>query len=191
MKKRFLAMALVIVAVLLTACGGKGYTPGTFTDSGYETEFLGFRFTTPEGFTLAGEEELSQMMGMTLEMMGDDVTDVQKKYAELTTIYEMVVADSLGAANANITLEKTSVSLDKYIDLFKEQVTGMSTMTVNLSDAIEDVEIAGAAYKKLSATVEANGMQMICEWLHIPVSDIFAAGDSREDLKMMQFIKES
>ena len=39
MKKRFLAMALVIVAVLLTACGGKGYTPGTFTDSGYETEF--------------------------------------------------------------------------------------------------------------------------------------------------------
>ncbi len=160
MKKRFLAMALVIVAVLLTACGGKGYTPGTFTDSGYETEFLGFRFTTPEGFTLAGEEELSQMMGMTLEMMGDDVTDVQKKYAELTTIYEMVVADSLGAANANITLEKTSVSLDKYIDLFKEQVTGMSTMTVNLSDTVEDATIAGAAYKKLSATVEANGMQM-------------------------------
>lgn len=38
---------------------------------------------------------------------------------------------------------------------------------------------------------KANGMQMICEWLHIPVSDIFAAGDSREDLKMMQFIKES
>lgn len=173
MKKKFLAMALVMIAVLMTACGGsgKGYTPGTFTDSGYETEFLGFRFTTPEGFTLAGEEELSQMMGMALDMMGDDVTDVQKKYAELTTIYELVVADSLGAANANITLEKTSVSLDKYIDLFKEQVTGMTAMTINLSDTVEDATVAGATYKKLSAAVEANGMQMNQEYYMRKVGD--------------------
>ena len=40
----------------------------------------------------------------------------------------------------------------------------MSTMTVNLSDTVEDATIAGAAYKKLSATVEANGMQMNQEY---------------------------
>lgn len=36
---------------------------------------------------------------------------------------------------------------------------------------------------------KANGMKMICEWLHLPVSDIFAAGDSYEDIKMMQLIE--
>lgn len=173
MRKRLLAMALVLATLLMTACGGSGksYTPGTFTSNGYETEFLGFRFTTPDGFVLSDEEELSQMMGMALDLMGDDVTEVQKKYAELTTIYELVVADSLGAANANITLEKTSVSVDKYIELFKEQVTSMTAMSVSLNDTEEKVTLAGAEYTKLSASVASSGMVLNQEYYMRKVGD--------------------
>lgn len=173
MRKRLLAMALVLATLLMTACGGSGksYTPGTFTSNGYETEFLGFRFTTPDGFVLSDEEELSQMMGMALDLMGDDVSEVQKKYAELTTIYELVVADTLGAANANITLEKTSVSTDKYIELFKEQATSMTAMSVSLDDTEEKVTLAGAEYTKLSASVAANGMVLNQEYYLRKVGD--------------------
>lgn len=188
MKKRLLALMLVVAAVLMTACGGKSYTPGTFTDTGYESEYLGFRFTTPDGFALATEDELSQLMGMSLDALGDDVTEVQKKYAELTTIYEMMVSDATGVTNANIVLEKTNVSLDKYIEAFKSQVEGLSAMTVTLKDDTEEVQLAGATYTKMSADVEANGFTLYQDYYLRKVGDRMMAmtitwADGAEDQK--------
>ena len=171
MKKRLLALMLVVAAVLMTACGGKTYTPGTFTDTGYESEFLGFRYTTPDGCVLATEEELSQLMGMSLDAMGDDISEVQKKYAELTTIYEMMVTDSTGAANVNVVLEKTNVSFSKYLDAFKEQLNGLSSMSVTLKGDAEEVDIAGATYTKLAADVETSGFVMYQEYYLRKVGD--------------------
>lgn len=171
MKKRLLALMLVVVAVLMTACGGKAYTPGTFTDTGYESEFLGFRYTTPDGCTLATEDELSQLMGMSLDAMGDDFSEVQKKYAELTTIYEMMVTDATGAANANVVLEKTNVSFSKYLDAFKEQLNGLTSMSVTLKGDAEEVDLAGATYTKLAADVETSGFVMCQEYYLRKVGD--------------------
>lgn len=162
MKKRILALMIAVMAVFMTACGGgAAYTPGTFTETGYETEFLGFRFTTPDGFVLATSEELSQIMGVALDAASEagDVTEIQKKYAELTSIYELMVTDSMGAANANIVLEKTAVPLDTYIEIIKEQFAEMSAMTVTIKGE-EEVEFAGATYTKLSADVETSGIAM-------------------------------
>lgn len=161
MKKRILALMIAVMAVFMTACGGTEYTPGTFTETGYETKFLGFRFTTPEGFVLSSAEELSQLMGITMDTLNEsgDITEVQKKYAELTSIYELMVSDSIGGANINIVLEKTSVPLNSYIEIVKEQLTEVSVMTVNINSE-EEVEFAGETYTKLAADVEANGVAM-------------------------------
>lgn len=162
MKKRILALMIAVMAVFMTACGGSAaYTPGTFTETGYETEYLGFRFTTPENFVLASSEELSQIMGVALDAASEsgDVTELQKKYAELTSIYELMVSDTMGVANANIILEKTVVPLDAYIEIIKEQLAEMSAMTVTITGE-EEVEFAGATYTKLSADVEASGIAM-------------------------------
>lgn len=163
MKKRIFALMLAVMTVFMTACGGGGaaYTPGTFTETGYETEFLGFRFTTPEGYVLANSEELAQIMGVALDTASEagDVTDLQKKYAELTTVYEFMVSDTMGVANANIVLEKTAVPLKTYIEVVKGQLTEMSTMAVTITSE-EEVEFAGATYTKISANVEASGIAM-------------------------------
>lgn len=161
MKKRIFALMLAVMTVFMTACGGAAYVPGTFTETGYETEFLGFRFTTPDGFILSDSEELSQLMGVVLETASEsgDVTELQKKYAELTTIYELMVTDSLGVANANIVLEKTAVPLNSYIEIVKGQLAEMSAMTVSITSE-EEVEFAGATYTKLSADVESYGIAM-------------------------------
>ena len=160
MKTKLLALMVAMVAVLMTACGGASYTPGVFTETGYESEYLGFRFTTPDGFALATEEELSQMMGVALDAMGDDVTELQKKYAEMTTIYELVATDSIGAANVNVVLEKTNVSLETYLEVFTQQLAELTVMTVNLQEDAEEVDFAGATYTKLSAEVESSGIIM-------------------------------
>lgn len=171
MKKRILALMLVVAAVLMTACGGKSYTPGTFTDTGYESEFLGFRFTTPDGFALATQEELSQMMGITFDALGDDVSDAQKKYAELTTLYELMAMDSLGVTNVNIVLEKTNVSMNKYLAAFKAQVESLDAMKVSLQGDAQEVEFAGATYTKLSADVSASGITLYQEYYLRKVGD--------------------
>ena len=171
MKKRILALMLVVAAVLMTACGGKSYTPGTFTDTGYESEFLGFRFTTPDGFALATEEELSQMMGITFDALGDDVSDAQKKYAELNTVYELMAMDSLGVTNVNIVLEKTNVSMSKYLAALKAQAESLDAMKVSLQGDAQEVEFAGATYTKMSANVSANGITMYQEYYSRKVGD--------------------
>lgn len=160
MKKKIFALMAAMAVVLMTACGGAVYTPGVFTTTGYESEYLGFRFTTPEECVLSTEEELSEMTGVALDALGDDIVEIQKKYAEITTIYELVVTDASGAANANIVLEKTDVSLDTYIEVFKKQIQELTVMTVNFLGDAQEVEFARAAYTKLSAEVESGGVSM-------------------------------
>ena len=162
MKKRILALMIAVMTVFMTACGGgAAYTPGTFTETGYETEFLGFRFTTPDGFVLATSEELTQLMGMTMDAMSEsgDINEVQKKYAELTSIYELMVTDATGVANANIILEKTNVPLNSYVEILKGQFEEMAAMNIAMTGE-EEVDFAGATYTKLSADVEASGIKM-------------------------------
>ena len=162
MKKRILALMIAVMTVFMTACGGgAAYTPGTFTETGYETEFLGFRFTTPDGFVLATSEELTQLMGMTMDAMSEsgDINEVQKKYAELTSIYELMVTDATGVANANIILEKTNVPLNSYVEILKGQFEEMAAMNITMTGE-EEVDFAGATYTKLSADVEASGIKM-------------------------------
>lgn len=131
-----------------------GYYPGTFTETGYETEFLGLRFTTPEGYVLSTPEELAELMGTTMDALTEsgDVTAIQKKYAELNTIYELMATDSIGAVNVNIVLEKTILPLSLYLDVAKEQFANMSGMTITINSE-EEVEFAGATYTKMAADV--------------------------------------
>lgn len=171
MKKRLLAMMLVVMALMMTACGGKTYEKGQFTDTGYESEFLGFRYTTPSGFTMASEEELASMMGITLDAMGDDVTEAQKKYAELATVFEMMVSDSTGGCNMNMTIDRQVMAVDKYVATLREQVEGMSSMDIAIDDAEEDVTIAGTTYRKLTASATMYGMTMNQEYYIAKVGD--------------------
>lgn len=171
MKKRLLAMMLVLAAVMMTACGGKTYEKGQYTDTGYESEFLGFRYTTPDGYTLASEEELVSMMGITLDAMGDDVTEAQKKYAELATVFEMMVSDPTGGCNMNMTIDKQVMSVDKYVATLREQVKSISSMDIEINDAEEDVTIAGTTYRKLTASASMYGITMNQEYYVAKVGD--------------------
>lgn len=165
MKKKILMLLLVVFCVVMTACSGAAYTPGTFTDAGYETEFLGFRFNTPDGFSLATHEELDQLMGVSMDSLSEsgDITEAQAKYAQLTSIYEMMVTDSMGVTNANIILEKSVIPINTYIEVLKEQLQTISAMNVTFTGE-EEVQLAGATYTKVSADVESNGISMYQEY---------------------------
>ncbi len=173
LRKKLLALVLVAATAFLTACGGseKAYTPGKFTDNGYESEFLGFRYTTPEGYMLSDEDTLKDLMGTTLDVIGDDMSEIQKKYAEIAVIYEMMVSSDTGTANANITLEKTNAKLSTYVDTFKTQASELSGMDVTLEDSEEEVTLAGATYTKLKGSVDMSGITVNQEYYLRKVGD--------------------
>ena len=121
MKKRILALMLVVMTVFMTACGGgAAYTPGTFTETGYETEVLGFRFTTPEGFVLSNSEELSQLMGVVLDTAAEsgDVTELQKKYAEFDKKFSEKFLEEILDNCAKCDIGFKTGEMDGYTGLF-------------------------------------------------------------------------
>lgn len=140
-----------------------GYYPGVLTETGYESEFLGFRYTTPEGFTIATEEEMEEMTEAGQELLSEDYSDLQMAYADIVTINELMVSDEYGIVNFNITLEKTAVDLETYVTLFKEQIAGLTAMTIEIVSE-EEAELAGSTYTKLTAQVESQGYVMWQEY---------------------------
>lgn len=186
--KKLLAIVLMATAVTFTACGGdskeagstaeatkeekKEYAPGKVTDTGYESEFLGLRFTTPEGFTLTAGEELNSLMGEAADAIDDQMNEAQKKAAELAVVYEMMVMNETGA-NATIALEKTSASVDEYVKSFKSQASELAIqgMSLKIEGDAEEVELAGAAYTKLAGCVEAENMNIKQDYYFRKVGD--------------------
>lgn len=140
-----------------------GYYPGVLTETGYESKFLGFRYTTPEGFAIATEEEMEEMTEAGQELLSEDYSDLQMAYADIVTINELMVSDEYGIVNFNITLEKTAVDLETYVTLFKEQIAGLTAMTIEIVSE-EEAELAGSTYTKLTAQVESQGYVMWQEY---------------------------
>lgn len=135
------------------------YTKGTSTETSYESEWIGIRFTAPEGATMMTEEELNEMMGISQDMLSEDFNDLQLKIAEMNTVQEMMCTAADGIPNVTIAAEKiqSNMTLEEYMEMLKstlEQVTSMA-YTVELTDEV--VTIGGKDFTKLSAVAEVDG----------------------------------
>lgn len=67
------------------------YVRGTVENGVYESEYLGIKYTLPEGFTFASEGELRRIMGI-----GEAVTGYDIDFDELQECYEFLASDELG-----------------------------------------------------------------------------------------------
>lgn len=167
--KRAGCFLLAVLLLFLTACGGKEevpYTPGTFTEAGYASEYLGYRFTTPRGCTLMSREEKEHLMGIVTETLGDDAEGLQKAYADQAVVYDMVASLQDGA-NVNVVCSKCGtdkMTSDQLVRDIKKQLAAQSAMTATVADVYEEVDFAGGSYVKMTAEVSAEGARMQQEY---------------------------
>lgn len=141
------------------------YTKGVMTETGFESEYLNLKFTLPEGFVMATEEEINSMMDIGADAMGLDGTSVD--YTKLSTVYEMMAVGSTGVPNVSLAVEKLALSnmtVDQYLDALKSQLSNLSNVNYEFRD-ITSVEIAGQEYKKLDMKVELNGGTMLQSYI--------------------------
>jgi len=152
MKRIFFVMAVCFAFLPLTNCSkGSDYKRGKLTENGFESKYLDIKFTLPEGFVMATEEDMLQMMGI-----GADVAGVDKKIIELTTVYEMMASAITGQPNVIVMVEKpllSNITVEQYLDALKTNLLSVTALDYEFDDQITSVEIAGNEYKQFSAAL--------------------------------------
>ena len=185
--KKFIIMVFVLIFAfsLMTACGAdkekpaeikptstsgtsssNEYEKGTFTETEFSSEYLSLRFSLPEGFVMATEEEINEMMGLGADALGIDSALVE--YAELTTVYEMTAISVDGSTNVIVFSEKLglrNITVEQYFTALKAQLQEMPNAEYIIDDEIITVEIAGKAYEQMTASTSAYGVDMVQQYM--------------------------
>ncbi len=147
------------------------YTKGTLIENGWESEWLGLRFTAPEGMVMSTEEELAATMGLGQEILAQDFTEQQLAYAELATVYEMMCTDAMGS-NVILMAEKLPIALsaEQYIEVLSEQITSVTAVQYEVESDDEVVTLGGIDFNKLACVADYEGVSL-CQDYYVTVKD--------------------
>lgn len=157
----------------------KEYEKGTLTATSYESEFIGVKYTAPDGWALASEAELSKMP-----------TDVK-------TTWEMQAFSSLDGSNVMIAAEKlptSNMTESMYISSLINTLKNNTMITATNIKEDGSTIIAGEEYKILTYTGTQNGISYTQTFYlrkintHMIAVTITSTGTSNEDI-LSSFVK--
>lgn len=142
------------------------YTKGIFTETGWESQWLGMRYVVSDGVVMSTEEELNAIMGVGQEMLSDDFSELQLKYAELNTVYEMMCTGADQVTNISVSVENVMIDMDTdtFVSAFKNTLSEVSAMTMTIVNEGEDVVVAEKEFKKLQCEVDYEGMSIFQDY---------------------------
>lgn len=154
------------------AAAGK-YAKGSVSETGWESEFFGLRYTAPEGMGMSTEEELNDLMGLGQEVLSDDFSELQLKYAELTSVYEMMSVADDQTTNVVVTVEKLMGKMDasQYVSALEQGLSQVSAISYTLISDDETVKIGNGDYIKVSYQAESSGVSMYQDYYVRVVDD--------------------
>ena len=127
------------------------YERGIITETSYESKYLNLRFDLPQGFEMASEEKMLEIMNIGSEIVDNNKLAV--KIAKLTTIYEMMVSAPIGYPNLSIMVEKpilSSITIEQYLNFLKTNLLKLEKFKYEIREQITSAKIAGQSYKKLT-----------------------------------------
>lgn len=112
------------------------YVPGTLTETGYESEWLGLRFTAPEGTSM---------------MLPDDST------------YEMFCQNDEQTANIGIIIEDLPAGFQtvaQYVTQFEEEINSESDISYKVLSDQQEVPLGSYIFRSVSFTATYNGSEL-------------------------------
>ena len=167
-----ITLVLCLLLILSAGCGNNSsntqtlsYEKGILTETSFESEYLDLRFSVPEGFEMATEEYILDMMNIGAEVM--DIDEKTLEYASLTTVYEMMVFAESGTPNVIVMVEKSPLSVDRYFDALESQLSQMGYEF----DEVTTTEVAGQSYQQISSSTESFGAFLIQSYLLRKIDD--------------------
>lgn len=191
--KRALAALLLLSLLCLAACGDvpeaaetpaplpavepspapspaaeeKVFSRGRIEGQVYESGFLGLRFTAPEGWTFAADGELAQRMGLSMDIVGEDVFGDAAARAEAiaqqAVVYDMAACAPDSSANVLISVEDPEVagsaalSEEEYAALLRQQLLSLTDLRYETEEPARGT-LAGRPCAVLTAFLRDYGM---------------------------------
>lgn len=165
------------------------FSKGTVSESGWESQWLNMRFTAPNGTRMASEEELDELMGISEELLSEDLSDVQIKYAELTSVREMMCYDERTKSNIIVSVDRLPLKMSEeiYAEQLEQSLLAVSAMTYEKAGDNEKVEIAGISYLRSGYQVETMGQRLHTDYYIRMIEDrvvsvVLTYGEDGEEL---------
>ena len=142
LKIMMIIMLALCMIITITGCGNKEvdnnqeakeekreFSMGEWKDNVYENDFLGFKFTIPDGWNRLTEEEIAEEMELAKEL----VSDLQKlslEASKLQNAYFLVASDEKTGENIRIISEKPLIdaTTEDYIDAVKSGLKEAETI---------------------------------------------------------------
>lgn len=135
MKRKGIVPALLSVMICLTACGSgsetQEYVRGTAEGGSFASEWLGIRFSAPEGYVMLSEAELDAMLSSGIELYSEkygETGGALSDGAEPEAVYELMayLPDGSGAASGNpniiLAVEQSFVEPEAYAEELESQI---------------------------------------------------------------------
>lgn len=136
------------------------YYKGTITKTGWESKFIGLRYTNPEGMNMSTEEELDEMN--KLESGTPSIIFVQNELGEarLTAVFEMTSQSDDQSIIVGVCVERLidEVDISRYIDGFESQMNRNPFYNYTLISDDETVRIGNDDYIMVSYMVDFNNI---------------------------------
>lgn len=115
---------------------------GTVENGVYSSNFNGLKFTAPEGFEFASEEEILSMVNLGTDVIAGDNADLYKKVAALTTVYDMLAQNASTGENVTIMYENiaaygfdvSAFTMDDYVEAMESQFEIAAAQGVEYSE---------------------------------------------------------
>ncbi|MBQ8623538.1 MAG: hypothetical protein IJ424_04070 [Oscillospiraceae bacterium] len=160
MKRLFALLVVFIVAFSMVGCAdtakdivNKTLTRGTFDGNVYTSEYVGIKFTKPDSWVFATEEEMNSLMDAGADVM--DQSDYQKSLSEMLTVFDMMASDPETGNNINFVYENLKLSdsvditEDEYIESFKTNLESIADISYTFGE-VETVTLGGVEFIKLN-----------------------------------------
>lgn len=165
------------------------FSKGIVSESGWESQWIGLRFTAPEGTKMTTEEELAALMGISEDLLSEDLSEAQIKYAELTSVKEMMCYDEATNTNVIVGVDRMPIRISEevFADQIEQSLTSLSAMTYERLGENETVDVAGIPYLRTGYRVEVGGQSMYMDYYVKMIEDravslVLTYGEDSEEL---------
>ena len=142
------------------------YVVGTISGNNFESEWLGLRFTAPDGFVMASQQEIMEMMQLGLDMLDADGATVA--WAEMATVSEMMAMLPDATASASLITERlllSGITIEQYVATSFQQLEEMTGWDITFNNDITEIDFAGNTWHTYTANIHAFGVNYSYQYI--------------------------
>ena len=140
----------------------KACVPGTYTDNKYESTYVGYTFTAPEGCTFMSPEELAAENGIDADTFAAGGEALETYYEQASNIIDFNASMESGASvYMNVAQMLThDITLEEYTQVILGELTSMTDMTCTLLEEAKVVQFMGRECTEALVSIEMEGITL-------------------------------